>query len=49
MPPNHPIPNSYWVRPAQLLAGEYPSDWNERLSRQKLRRLLEAGVTLFLD
>jgi hypothetical protein len=49
MPPNHPIPNSYWVRPGQLLAGEYPSDWNERLSRRKLRRLLEAGVTYFLN
>jgi protein-tyrosine phosphatase len=32
-----------------LLAGEYPSDWNEQLSREKLRRLLEAGVTFFLD
>jgi protein-tyrosine phosphatase len=47
--PNHPFPNSYWVRPGQILAGEYPSDWNKRLSRLKLRRLLEAGVTLFLD
>jgi hypothetical protein len=46
---NHPIPNSYWVRPGQLLAGEYPNDWNERLSREKLRRLLEAGVTFFLN
>jgi hypothetical protein len=49
MPSNHPIPNSYWVRHGQLLAGEYPSDWNKRLSREKLRRLLEAGVTFFLD
>ena len=49
MPPNYPIPNSYWVRHGQLLAGEYPSDWNERQSRVKLRRLLEAGVTFFLD
>jgi protein-tyrosine phosphatase len=44
-----PIPNSYWVRPGQLLAGEYPMDWDDRMSRQKLRRLLEAGVTFFLD
>jgi protein-tyrosine phosphatase len=49
MPPNYPIPDSYWVRPGQLLAGEYPSDWNEEISREKLRRLLEAGVTLFLN
>jgi protein-tyrosine phosphatase len=49
MTPTPPIPNSYWVRPGQLLAGEYPSDWNEALSREKLRRLLEAGVTFFLN
>ena len=49
MQPKHPIPDSYWVRPGQLLAGEYPRDWDDHLSRLKLRRLLEAGVTLFLD
>jgi ADP-ribosylglycohydrolase len=36
-----PLPNSYWVLPARLLAGEHPG---ERLSR-----LLEAGVDCFLD
>jgi hypothetical protein len=49
MTPTLPIPDSYWVQPDQLLAGEYPSDWNEALSRQKVRRLLEAGVTFFLN
>ena len=49
MTPASPIPNSYWVRHGQLLAGEYPSDWNVALSRQKVRRLLEAGVTFFLN
>jgi hypothetical protein len=49
MPPNHPIPNSYWVRPGQLLAGDYPSDWSEETSRERLHWLLEAGVTFFLD
>jgi hypothetical protein len=44
-----PIPNSYWVRPGQLLAGEYPMDWDDQMSRQKICRLLEAGVTFFLD
>ncbi len=44
-----PIPNSYWVRPGQLLAGEYPMDWDNYMSRQKLRRLLQASVTFFLD
>ncbi len=42
-------PRSYWVRPAQLLAGEYPRDWSDDSSRRKLRRLLESGVTFFLD
>ena len=49
MTPTPPIPNSYWARPGQLLAGEYPSDWSEETSRKRLRRLLEAGVTFFLD
>jgi hypothetical protein len=45
----HPIPDSYWVRSGQLLAGEYPRDWEDDLSREKLRQLLKAGVTFFLD
>jgi hypothetical protein len=49
MPPIPPIPNAYWVRAGQLLAGEYPRDWDDPISRLKLRRLLEAGVTFFLD
>jgi hypothetical protein len=49
MQPNHPIPDSYWVRRGRLLAGEYPRDWDDHISRLKLRRLLEAGVTTFLD
>jgi protein-tyrosine phosphatase len=46
---DRPIPDSYWVRPGQLLAGEYPRNLDDRASRPKLRRLLEAGVTFFLD
>jgi len=49
MPFTAPIPNAYWVRPGRLLAGEYPGDWNEEATRKKLRRLLEAGVTFFVD
>jgi len=49
MQPNHPIPNSYWVRPGQLLAGEYPGDWDDEVSREKLRLLLNVGVSLFMD
>lgn len=49
MQPDQPIPNSYWVRPGQLLASEYPGDWDDWTSRSRLRRLLEAGITFFLD
>lgn len=48
-PSTRPIPNSYWVRPGQLLAGEYPGDGQEATTRSRLRQLLSAGVTLFLD
>lgn len=44
-----PIPDSYWVRLGRLLAGEYPRNKDDVTSRSKLRRLLEAGVTFFLD
>jgi len=44
-----PIPDSYWVNPGQLLAGEYPRNLDDASSRVKLQRLLEAGVTFFLD
>lgn len=47
--PNPPIPNSYWVVPGQFAAGEYPGDRAESDARAKLRMLLEAGVTRFID
>jgi protein-tyrosine phosphatase len=49
MQPNHPVPDFYWVQPGRLLAGEYPGEWDDQTSRQNLRQLLEAGVTLFVD
>ena len=48
-PLERPIPDSYWVRPGRLLAGEYPRHKDDEASRPKLRRLLETGVTFFLD
>lgn len=45
----HPIPNSYWVIPGRLLAGEYPCSLDEPQARWKARRLLEAGVDYFVD
>jgi hypothetical protein len=46
---SHPIPDSYWVEPGRLLAGEYPGARYDVQARAKLRRLLGAGVTLYLD
>ncbi len=39
----------YWVQPGQLLAGSHPGAWNENQARQRLRRLLDLGVTFFVD
>lgn len=45
----HPIDDSYWVVPGQLLAGEYPGARDEDEARQKLDALLDAGVRHFVD
>lgn len=42
------LKGTYWVR-NNLIAGEYPRAWNARRLRSRLRRLLQAGVTFFLD
>jgi len=44
-----PLPNSYWVLPGRLLAGEYPGGPTPELTRERLSRLLEAGIDCFLD
>ncbi len=44
-----PTPDSYWVVPGRLLAGEYPGAKAEAEARPKLRRFLDTGVTFFLD
>lgn len=47
--PDPPFPESYWVLPGRFLAGEYPRtpEYNESLYR--LRTLLDAGITQFVD
>ena len=45
----HPLPDSYWVIPGRLLAGEYPGSKIESEVLPKLRKLLAAGVTFFVD
>ena len=47
--PDRPIGNCYWVREGKLLAGEYPGHWDTIITRLRLRKFLEAGVSYFLD
>ena len=47
--PEPPIPDSYWVVPGRLLAGEYPGAQAYTEARHKLRLFLDAGITFFLD
>ena len=44
-----PLPNSYWVLPGQVLAGEYPGAADPAETRARLERLLAAGVGCFID
>jgi ADP-ribosyl-[dinitrogen reductase] hydrolase len=44
-----PLPNSYWVVPGQVLAGEYPAAPERADSRVRLARLIDAGVGCFVD
>jgi hypothetical protein len=44
-----PIPDAYWIIPGRLLAGPYPGSRQESVIRQRVLRLLAAGITLFLD
>lgn len=45
----HPLPNSYWVIPGRLLAGEYPSARGEAEAGHKLGLLFGVGADFFLD
>jgi ADP-ribosyl-[dinitrogen reductase] hydrolase len=44
-----PLRNSYWVIPGKVLAGEHPSGSNREATRDKLQRLIGAGVECFID
>ncbi len=48
-PPPVPFQNAYWVVPGQLLAGEYPDELEEHGTRQKILRMLQMGVNVFVD
>jgi ADP-ribosylglycohydrolase len=44
-----PWPNSYWVVPGRLLAGEHPGGATPELTRNRLAKLREAGINAFVD
>lgn len=47
-----PLPNSYWVVPGQLLAGEHPtgrSRKQDEAKRERIELLLAAGLRCFVD
>ncbi len=44
-----PIPESYWVWPGRLLAGQYLEAFDDEKLRARLRLMLESGVTFFVD
>ncbi len=49
MPAPLPLANCYWVVPGRLLAGEYPGGASPEATRERLRRLTEAGIAGFID
>lgn len=44
-----PLPNSYWVVPGRLAAGEYPGAKDPVEAAVRLRTLLGAGINHFID
>lgn len=47
--PPLPLPNTYWVIPGQLLAGEYPGAQQSRTANTRLQKFLAAGINTFVD
>ena len=46
---SQPLRNCYWVLPGELLAGEHPGGSTPEATRERLRRLLGAGIDCFVD
>jgi hypothetical protein len=44
-----PFPDSYWVVPGRLLAGEYPGSARDDRASAKFKLFHEAGVDCFVD
>lgn len=47
--PATPIPNSYWVEPGRLLAGEYPGAFSTTDAIKRIELFMKAGVNSFID
>ncbi len=47
--PQRPLPNTYWVIPGRILAGEYPGADDDTTARERLQQLAAAGVDSFVD
>ncbi len=49
--PSNPTPlrNSYWVLPGKVLAGEHPGGTTLEATRERLEKLIAAGVECFID
>jgi hypothetical protein len=48
-PPARPFPQSFWVEPGRLLAGQYPGDPNPSVRDAKLNALLDCGIRAVLS
>ncbi len=46
---DRPLPNSYWVIPGSLLAGEHPAGPDEAETSARLAALRQAGIDCFID
>jgi protein-tyrosine phosphatase len=44
-----PLPNSYWVLPGRLLAGEHPHGGTSAATQRRVDLLVAAGVRCFVD
>ncbi len=45
----HPLPDSYWVSPGQLLAGPRPTHEERKVQNANIVRLLDAGIRMIID
>jgi len=46
---DNPLPNSYWVVPGKVLAGEHPAGRTSEETVERVQKLLAAGVGSFID